>query len=132
MNAGLEKAKWYYYAYSIEQNGYSGSGEKLNQVSCEIKLNRVDQITSDTVNFYFSLFYHDSSNVCYLKPLEIVGIKQIKETYYIPIYHSVEFEAASDTTMSKMMQLQSSRLKQKIYLDTSNVNNWLLSAAGNK
>ena len=128
-NVELDRAKWYYYAYSIEQNGYSSSGEKLNQLSCEIKLNGIDSISSDTVNFYFTLFYVDSSNVCYLKPLEIVGVTKIKGSYYVPLYHSVVFDRDSDSAISAKMQLQSVRLKQKIHSNTALVNSWLISAA---
>lgn len=128
-NVELESAKWYYYAYSIEQNGYSSSGDKLNPLSCGIKVNAIDAVSSDTVNFYFTLFYQDSSDVCYLKPLEIVGITQIKKSYYVPLYHSVIFDPESDSIIAKKMQLQSIRLMQKIYSDTAHVNSWLISAA---
>ena len=131
-NQEIDSAKWYYYAYSIEQNGYSSSGEKLNQLSCGIKLNAIDKVSADTVNFYFTLFYADSSNVCYLKPLEIVGIKQIKGSYYVPLYHSVVFDPDSNIAIAAKMQFQSAQLEQRIHSDPALVNSWLLSAAKNR
>ena len=124
--------KWYYYAYAIEQNGYNSAGAKLNLLHCEIKLNAIERVSTDNVNFYFTLFYRDSSNICYLKPMEIVGISKVKGYYYVPLYHSVVYDQAIDSSMASKMHQQSIRLREQIYSESGHVNSWLVSIAKHK
>jgi len=131
-NAELDSAKWYYYAYAIEQNGYNSAGKKINQLHCEIKLNAIDRVSTDTVNFFFTLFYEDSSNICYLKPMEIVGVSKVKGYYYVPLFHSVVYDQENDSSMAAKMHQQSVRLRQKIYSEAGPVNSWLVSTAKSK
>lgn len=52
----MKNAKWFYYAYAMELNGYSQNGSPVRSLICDIKLNSVEHINPDTTKFYFSLY----------------------------------------------------------------------------
>jgi hypothetical protein len=117
-------AKWFYYAYASQLNGYSSTGNEIRSLACDIKVNSIERINGDTTKFYFSLYQKDTLNICYLKPLELVGIKMVRNELYSPIYHSVIYEKQTDSMILKEMNKQN-LLLQKSLESSKEVSHWL-------
>lgn len=113
----------------MEQNGYSSNGEEIKPLTCDIKLNLIKHISSDTTNFYFSLYQKDTLNICYLKPLGLVGISTVKNKFYTPIYHSVIFDREGDSLILDKMNKKSLLLLQRSLVNDEDINSWLQEEA---
>lgn len=127
-NEEIINAKWFYYAYALELNGYSSSGAEIKPLACNSKLNYIERISKDTARFYFSLYQKDTLDVCYLKPLELVGVTVIRNKLYTPIYHSVLFDKEADSLILERMNAQSLLLQKSLEND-KDINYWLKAEA---
>lgn len=104
----VRNAKWFFYAYATELDGYNNEGVKINPLACNIKINSIDRIASDTTNFYFSLHENDDTlKLCQLKPLKLLGITAIRNQLYVPIYGSIVFDMETDSMVLQNMNRQS-------------------------
>lgn len=124
----ISNAKWFYYAYAKELNGYSNSGQKTNPLNCNIKVNSIDSKSRDTTKFYFSLYKKDTLNICYLKPLGLVGVTVVRNKLYSPIYHGVTFDTEADSLILKNMD-KLSLLLQEAFESDKESNSWLQTEA---
>lgn len=125
----VKNAKWFFYAYATELDGYNSEGGELSPLNCNIKVNSIDRVTSDTTNFYFSLHEkEDTLKICQLKPLKLLGITAIRSRLYVPIYGRVVFDMETDTLILQNMNKQSLLLLAE--LDKNSTENaWLKNEA---
>jgi hypothetical protein len=128
-NQEIENAKWFYYSYAMELNGYSNSGVKIDPLACDIKIDAIERLKRDTTKYYFSLFQNDTLNICYLKPLGLVGVLAVNNKLYFPIYHSILFDKESDSKILERMNKQNSQLLQRLLQKDEGVNSWLRTEA---
>ena len=126
---GIVNAKWFYYAYAMELNGYSSSGTEMQPLACDIIVKFIKHVNADTTKFYFSLYQKDTLNICYLKPLGLVGVTMVGNKLYLPIYHSIVFDQESDSIVLEEMKKRSSLLQSKILENGENINLWLRKEA---
>ena len=125
----ITNAKWFYYSYAMELNGYSSSGAEIKPLSCDIKVNSIERVNGDTTKFYFSLYKKDTLNICYLKPLGLIGVVAVRNKLYTPIYHSLIFDKESDSLILERINKQSSQLLQKSLGNDKEINSWLRAEA---
>lgn len=125
----IVNAKWFYYAYAAELNGYSGSGVEMQPLACDIKINFINHVNTDTTKFYFSLYQKDTLNICYLKPLGLTGIMVVGNKLYLPVYHSIVFDSESDSVVLETMKKQSLSLRKKVLENKEAANLWLQAEA---
>lgn len=125
----IKNAKWFYYAYAMELNGYAQNGNSVKPLTCDIRLNSVENINPDTTRFYFSLYQKDTLNKCYLKPLSLSGITAVKNNLYIPIYNYIFFYNETDSLLLAKMNKQNILLLEVSLRKNSEVNNCLHAEA---
>jgi hypothetical protein len=121
----ISNAKWFYYTYVMELNGYNSNGAEMQPLACNIKINQVKHVNTDTTKVYFSLYDKDTLNICYLKPLALLGITVVRNKLYIPIYHTIVFDSENDSMILEKMQKQSLLLRSKVLENRANINPWL-------
>lgn len=121
----LGKVKWFFYAYASSLDGKLRSGERMSPLSCDIATYE-HRISEDSIVVYCRLFYKDTNNICFLRPMQLGGIKVIRKRLFLPIYHAVEFETRSDSVEMSEMYIQQKALVQKIKAE-KNVCDWLLT-----
>jgi hypothetical protein len=120
-------AKWFYYSYTVELDGYI-EGRKVKPLTCNIKVNSIEHTNNDTTKFYFLLYGRDTLDICYLKPLGLVGVTVVRNKLYVPIYHEIIFDRESDSLILKNMNKQS-LLLQKELQNNKGANSWLQEEA---
>jgi hypothetical protein len=125
-------AKWFYYSYAMELNAYNSNGTEIQPLACNIKINSVKHVSADTTKFYFSLYDKDTVNICYLKPLALLGITVVRNKLFIPIYHTIIFDSENDSTVLEKMKKQSLLLQNKVLENKENINSWLQTEAEKK
>ena len=109
----------------MELKGYDKNGTELQPLSCDVKLLKSIRVNSDTTKIFFESYYHDSSNVCYFKPLGLSGITIVRQKLYIPIYHTIVFDSKSDNEVLKEMGQQSQLLRKRILGNSDVISTWL-------
>lgn len=125
----INNAKWYYYCYASELKIYDKSNLEVQAWICDIKFLRRVQVGPDTTQLFFTIFNRDSLNLCYFKPMELVGVTTIKDKLYIPIYHAIAFDSENDSIVLERMKKQSLFLRNKVLENIETANLWLQAEA---
>jgi hypothetical protein len=122
----IQKAKWHFYSYACSLDAYLIRNKKIDPLECDIKFNSSKRVSKDTIKFYFSLFYEDSLNTCSFKPYGLIGVVNIRDTLYKPIYHLLKFdESESDSLAFVYMYQQDALLCNRILRSKKNLGAWL-------
>jgi hypothetical protein len=123
-----EKAKWYYYCYSTNLSLYKGNIE-LNSLETDVKKIAVSKNSSDTIKYIFGFIYqNDTVAFCNSKPLDLVGVRVIKDSFYLPIYsHAgipIDTTPIPETQILSFMRNSKIEFEEKIK-NQKNLSRWL-------
>lgn len=119
-------AKWFFYAFANELTCYNQNGQEEDPLRCEVKLIRTEKINNDTTMYFFSLYSDAVSSMCFLKPLDLVGVSCVNDNYFFPAYHAIQFESLSDSSIDDRMKKADSLLRIRLTA-RNDVNEWLKS-----
>ena len=120
----IDKAKWYFYCYGSNLNVYKNTTE-ISTLECEVINIGVKTISKDTVNYFFKYQYkNDTLNNLSTKPLEIIGVKSINDSLYLPIFNHIKLEELiTSHQILNMMQTSKTKFIEKVN-NTTLVNGW--------
>jgi len=125
----LANAKWYYYSYAMELKAYDRSGTEVQPLANDVRLLRTLKVGTDTTNLFFLASNKDTLNTCSFKPLDLVGITVIRNKLYLPIYHTIVFDAESNAIVLEKMSKQNLLLQKKVLENKERISPWLLAEA---
>ena len=127
------RSRWFFYSYAIEQNAVTDSEHlPVNILECKTKLRGIIKDNIDSIRIFYTLFYKDSFKTCTLTPLDVRGVLVVKNKYFSPIYHSVQFNIwDSEDSTEKYMKVYEDFLSEKIR-ETPNAIPWLKEYSKNR